>query len=75
MKPQRVTTLSLNEEHGRWQCTLQSFDLLLWEAMRPELLDKKVVDPEEFVKGTEDLVECHWDQVPIWLRIRSHKQL
>ena len=74
-RPQRLTTLSTHEEKGRWQCTLQAFDRLLWEAMRPEFLEDKVVNPESFVEGIEELVVCHCDQVPVWLRIGSQKQL
>jgi len=74
-RPQRLTTLTLNEERGRWQCTLQAYDRLLWEAMRPEFLQEKVLDPEKFVAEIEDVVVCHADQVPCWLRIGSQKQL
>jgi len=74
-RPQRLTTLTLAEERSRWQCTLQAYDRLLWEAMRPEFLQEKVLKPEEFVEGLEDAVVCHADQVPCWLRIGSQKQL
>ena len=33
------------------------------------------MDPEAFVAGIEDVVVCHSDQVPCWLRIGSQKQL
>ena len=33
------------------------------------------MDPEEFVAEIEDVVVCHADQVPCWLRIGSQKQL
>jgi hypothetical protein len=52
--PQRLTVLSMNEERGRWMSTLQGYDRLLWEAMRPEFLQERVVDPEKFVEGIED---------------------
>ena len=54
---------------------MQAYDRLLWEAMRPELLNEKVVNPEAFVDGIEDAVVVHSDQVPCWLRIGSQKQL
>ena len=73
--PQRLTTLNLNEERARWIATLQSYDRLLWEAMRPEFLQDLVANPEEFVDGIGDLVVIHADQVPCWLRIGSQKQL
>ena len=52
--PQRLTVLSLPEERGRWMSTLQGYDRLLWEAMRPEFLQERVVDAEKFVEGIED---------------------
>ena len=73
--PQRLTTLTMSEERSRWQCTLQAYDRLLWEAMRPKYLADQVVDPEAFVDGIEDAVVIHADQVPCWLRIGSQKQL
>ena len=73
--PQRLTVLSVNEERGRWITTLQAYDRLLWEAMRPEFLEEKVLDPKAFVDGIEDAVVIHADQVPCWLRIGSQKQL
>jgi len=42
-KPQRLTTLTLTEERGRWECTLQAYDRLLWEVMRPEFLREKAL--------------------------------
>ena len=74
-KPQRLTTLSVHEERCRWKCTLQAYDRLLWEAMRPECLEEKVVDPKAFVEGIEEAVAIHADQVPCWLRIGTQKQL
>ena len=60
--PQRLTTLSLAEEKGRWVSTLQAYDRLLWEAMRPEHLQDRVV-------------VIHADQVPCWLRSGMLRQL
>ena len=74
-RPQRLTTLNLVEERGRWQCTLQAYDRLLWEAMRPEFLEELVVDPAAFVEGIEEAVVTHAGQVPCWLRIGSQKAL
>jgi hypothetical protein len=73
--PQRLTVLSINEEKARWMSTLQGYDRLLWEAMRPELLEDRVVNPEAFVQGIEDTAVIHADQVPCWLRIGSQRQL
>ena len=53
-KPQRLTVLSAAEERARWRTTLQAYDRLLWEAMRPNHLQERVVDPEAFVDGIED---------------------
>ena len=55
--------------------TLQAYDRLLWEAMRPEHLKERVVHPEKFVEGIEDTVVIHADQVPCWLRSGSLRQL
>ena len=73
--PQRLTTLTIREEKARWGATLQGYDRLLWEAMRPELLEERVVNPEAFVAGLEDAVVIHADQVLCWLRIGMQKQL
>ena len=73
--PQRLAPLTINEERARWMTTLQNYDRLLWEAMRPEHLEESVVDPKAFVEGIEDTVVIHADQVPCWLRIGSMKQL
>ena len=73
--PQRLTVLSLQEERCRWMSTLQAYDRLLWEAMRPEHLQERVVDPEKFVEGIEDTVVIHADQVPCWLRTGTLRQL
>ena len=73
--PPRLTVLSIEEERSRWMSTLQAYDRLLWDAMRSEFLQDQVFDPDAFVRGVEDLVVCHCDQVPVWLRIGSQKQL
>ena len=54
---------------------MQAYDRLLWEAVRPEYLRDRVVDPQAFVAGIEDAVVIHADQVPVWLRIGSQRQL
>ena len=54
---------------------MMSYDRLLWEAMRLELLKERFVQFEAFVAGIEDLVVCHCDQVPVWLRIGGQRQL
>ena len=54
---------------------MQAYDRLLWEAMRPEELEERLVDPEAFVDGIEDAFVIHADQVPMWLRLGSQKQL
>ena len=73
--PQRLTVLTMKEEKARWRSTLQAYDRLLWEAVRPEYLRDRVVDPQAFVAGIEDAVVIHADQVPVWLRIGSQRQL
>ena len=73
--PQRLTTLTLTQELARWRCTLQAYDRQLWEAMRPEHLNDKVIDFEAFVANVEDTVVIHADQVPCWLKVGSLQQL
>ena len=43
--------------------------------MRPEELEDRLVDSEAFVDGIEDAFVIHADQVPMWLRLGSQKQL
>ena len=74
-KPQRLVTLTLSEERSRWMSTLQAYGRLLWEAMRPNELRDRVLHPEAFVAGIEDTFVIHADQVPMWLRIGTQKQL
>ena len=75
-KPQRLTTLTLGEEHARWEVTLQAYDRLLWESLRPEeYLKDQLVCTKAWLEGIEDTVVCHCDQVPMWLRIGSLNQL
>ena len=74
-RPQRLSRLSIAEEKVRWQNTLIGFDRVLWEAMQEEEVDQKVVDPEDFVRNNEELVVCHCDQIPMWLRMGSSRQL
>ena len=59
----------------RWENTLKGFDRVLWEAMRAELLEGRVRKPKEFVEGVRDAVVCHCDQIPMWLRLGSARQL
>ena len=54
---------------------MQAYGRLLWEAMRPEHLQERVVDPEKFVEGIEDTVVIHADQVPCWLSSGMLRQL
>lgn len=73
--PQRLTKLTLAEEEGRWRTTLMAYDRIMWEAMRAEQLKDRVVDPKRFVEQVKDTVICHCDQVPIWLKVGSMRQL
>ena len=74
-KPQRLTRLTLAQEKVRWDNTLMGFDRTLWDAMHEEELEHKVVDPKEFVRNAENIVICHCDQIPMWLRLGATKQL
>ena len=53
--PQRLTTLGICEEKGRWTVTLQGYDRLPYGSVRPECLADRVLDPEGVVAGIEDL--------------------
>ena len=71
-----MTTLTLGEEHARWEVSLQAYDRLLWESLRPEeYLQDQLACTQDWLEGIEDTVVCHCDQVPMWLRIGSLKQL
>ena len=72
-----MTRLSLAEEKVRWENIVKGVGRAMWEAMRPEVLEEQqvVANPEAFVEGIEDLVVCHCDQVPMWLRLGSARQL
>ena len=72
---QRLTTLTMDEERGRWESTLQSYYRTLFEAMHVEHLQGKVSDPEGFVKNVGDCEIVHCDQIPMWLRPGSAKAL
>ena len=52
-----------------------SFDRCFCEAMREELLDQKVVDPVNCVRSNGGLFACLCDQIPMWLRMGSARQL
>ena len=73
--PQRLTVLTLAQEQMRWKTTLQAYDRLLWEAMRVEHLEERVVDPAAFVEGVSDTVVIPSDQVPVWLSAGGLRQL
>ena len=44
-------------------------------GLRANELRDRVLHPEAFVAGTEDTFVIHADQVPMWLRIGTQKQL
>eukprot|EP00959_Pyramimonas_sp_CCMP1952_P375316 7860681-Pyramimonas_sp.AAC.1 len=76
-KPQRLLSISLEEEekralHGWW-----SFDEALRLACVDPVsdLDDHVADPQGFRDSVEDLVIFMSDQVPMWLKISPAKQL
>ena len=76
-KPQRLLSISLEEEEKRALAGWWSFD----EALRIAVFDDKEVlqdfvpDPEAFREQVRDLVIFMSDQVPMWLKISPGKQL
>ena len=73
--PQRVTSMTIDEEKARWEVTLMGYDRLLWEGMRVQCISDLVAGPVKFVEDVEDADVCHCDQVLVWLRGGMRRQL
>ena len=76
-KPQRVVQLTVQQERDRWQQTLSNYDRLIYDCLRQERLGTRIVEDqkESFVANASDMVVCHCDQVPMWLRLGTMRQL
>ena len=76
-KPQRVASITKDQERDRWCQTLSSYDRLLYNCLREHRFGAAILDEakHDFVSNVSDMVVCHCDQVPMWLRIGSMRQL
>ena len=76
-KPQRLLSISMEEEERRALAGWHSFDQALRLACFDpvENLSDMVADPKAFRDNVEDLVIFMSDQVPMWLKISPGKQL
>jgi hypothetical protein len=77
LKPQRVSTLTLQEEQVRTELTLQNFDHQLWLCAFADLeeLQQHVADPVAFAASRENLVIGFSDQIPVWILAGDERQV
>ena len=77
LKPQRLLTLSLDEERNRVFETWKDYDFKMhMMCFGPiEWLQQHVQDPEDFRKNIKTTVLSFLDQVPLWVMPRAGKQL
>lgn len=77
LKPDLITKLSPEEESVRAMLTWQSLDRLLWKALFGPLseLEPLVCDPQEFRDNCDKLVLICSDQIPLWVKMGSEKEL
>ena len=77
LRPMRVTKLSETQEEARLQCSVQDQRYKLWVAAfgSVEELGHYVADPEHFIAHRKRCVVGTNDQVPVWIRLGSQKQL
>ena len=77
MKPHLVTKLSPLEEQSRCHLTWQSFDRALWLAACSDetTLGQHVSKPKQFISERQNLAVLFADQVPLWIKAGSEKEL
>jgi hypothetical protein len=77
LKPQRLLSLSLQEEARRAQCTWMCIDSRMWVVAfgGPEELELWVSDAQKFIANREDTVISFSDQVPFNAKVSSGKQV
>ena len=77
LKPQRLLTLTFEEEKKRVFESWKDWDRKQWEMCFGDLawLEKHVVDPETFRGNIKHTVLKWSDQIPFWVKVRASKQL
>ena len=77
LRPDLTTKLSQQEEYVRSVLTWQSFDRTIWKACFAPLaeLEESVADAEGFRKNVKSMIVLFSDQVPLWVKKGSEKQL
>ena len=77
LKPQRMLSLTWEEERLRCQCTWQQYDRFLREVAfgDHEVLQHRVVDVKGFMRRRQQCVLGFSDQVPWWGMVSHAKQL
>lgn len=77
MKPDLTTKLSAQEEAVRAMLTWQLWDRTLWKAFFSPLdvLGESVADPSAFRNNVESLVCIYSDQIPLWVKASSEREI
>ena len=77
LKPQRLLTLTLDEEKKRVFESWKDWDRKQWEMCFGDKawLEKHVVDPETFKRNIKQTVLKWSDQIPFWVKVKHAKQL
>ena len=77
LKPQRLCSMTLEEEAERVCETWYLFDFVQWLAAfaDTEELAEHVIDPVEFRKNIKATVICMSDQMPFYIKLQPGKQL
>ena len=77
LKPQRLLTLTLDEEKKRVFESWKDWDRKQWEMCFGDLswLEKHVADPKTFRRNIKKTVLKWSDQIPFWVKVKHAKQL
>ena len=77
LKPQRLLTLTLDEEKKRVFESWKDWDRKQWEMCFGDLswLEKHVVDAVTFRRNIKKTVLKWSDQIPFWVKVKGGKQL
>lgn len=77
LKPQRVLTLSAEEEYQRAVMTWQLYDKTLWRLMNgeKEWMDEHFACPEQAREHMSECVLLFSDQIPCWLKVSPGRQM
>ena len=70
-KPQRLVSLTFEQERGRTEATWMHYDDCLWNLATCDrsFLDRRCAVPEQMIENMSDAVLLFSDQIPIWLKI------